>query len=685
MALPVPCRCANSARRGTLLTSVRSYDLDSTTNGQTAAPATASRSVATALPTPSQPRTAPARSTGADRRGTVSAGVWIALGLLVLGLLSRDYTTNSLAGEPTTDEYLYAVHARDIARGWAAGQFSSGAELADEGRSVAVETAALSFVVPLDVLTLGRTIQALLNALCIPMTFVLARQVGLSRAAGVASALLLLAAPEFQESAWRFWTDSQATLLTLLYLTALLAWCRRPSWVSGVGAIACALLLLVTKESAAVALAPLLVVVAIVGLVRQVDRWWALPLAAAVLAVCAIGGAAVLIHGIPAELEQQPLLQRTFASAPLVVSSIRAAVPQLPSYPTVLADQIGEAQVSIAFIVAAALGYVTLVAGLILAIVRLVRGDRRRASVGWMLGLLVAVLLWLPGAAMLVRDLQVLGRVEAWLGLAAGSVVVAFGSIALERTGVRTPGWSLALLGLVVVVFFGERLVISVTPEVANAALFFRSFMPTIPLFAILGGAGLFAAAGVLGWPARGRAAALEPWVVVGVACLLVAVWSPLLRERTTSTALLGRVADRDADPESPQGLRVEALVEAQPWLLQNLQPSDVTITSLPRQLAWYADLGVDGMDRLLDLGAHPSWTAADRRDYIEPRFGPRGAAYVIDFNVNWTDPGSDAAREWQQTYQWLISQPHLEVAYLKRDRFGNPVFYVIRNDGYAK
>jgi hypothetical protein len=606
------------------------------------------------------------------------------LGLLAIGLFSRDYTTNSLAGEPTTDEYLYAVHARDIARGWAAGQFSSGAELADEGRSVAVETAALSFVVPLDVLTLGRTIQALLNALCIPMTFVLARQVGLARGAAVASALLLLAAPEFQESAWRFWTDSQATLLTLLYLTALLAWGRRPSLQSGFGAGVCALLLLVTKESAAVALAPLLMLIAVVGLARLVDRWWALPVAVAVLAVCAIGVAVVLIHGVPAEVEQQPLLQRTFASTPLVVGSIRAAVPQLPSYPDVLAEQIGPAQVSVAFIWAAALGYVALVAGAALAIVRLVRGDRRRSTVGWLLGLLAATIFWLPGAAMLVRDLAALGQVEAWLALATAGVAVALGTSAHERAGARTPGWSLALLGLVVAVFFGERLVISVTPEVANAALFFRSFMPTIPLFAILGGTGLFAAVGVLDWPAGRRAMAIEPWVVVGIACLLVAAWSPL-RERTTNVPLLGRVADRGADPESPQGLRVEALVEAQPWLIQHVQPSDVTITGIPRQLGWYADLGVDGMDRLLDLGAHPSWTAADRRAYIEPRIGPRGADYVIDFNVNWTDPGSEAAREWQQTYQWLVSQPHLEVAYLKRDRFGNPVFYVIRNDGYAK
>ena len=55
--------------------------------------------------------------------------------------------------------------------------------------------------------------QALFNALCIPMTFVLGRQVGLTRSAALVGALLLMAVPEFQELAWRFWTDSQATFV----------------------------------------------------------------------------------------------------------------------------------------------------------------------------------------------------------------------------------------------------------------------------------------------------------------------------------------------------------------------------------------------------------------------------------------------------------------------------------------
>src|ERR687886_2131127 len=78
---------------------------------------------------------------------------WIVLALTALALLSRVYTTNSLAGEPTPDEYLYAVHARELARDWSSGQSVSFENLGVEGRSVAVESAALSFILPWDPLT----------------------------------------------------------------------------------------------------------------------------------------------------------------------------------------------------------------------------------------------------------------------------------------------------------------------------------------------------------------------------------------------------------------------------------------------------------------------------------------------------------------------------------------------------
>src|SRR5438132_11394150 len=97
------------------------------------------------------------------RLAPVRGYLWIVLALTCVAFLSRVYTINSLAGEPTSDEYLYGVHARDLARGWASGQNVSLEDLGVEGRSVVVESAALALVLPWDPITVGRTMQALFN------------------------------------------------------------------------------------------------------------------------------------------------------------------------------------------------------------------------------------------------------------------------------------------------------------------------------------------------------------------------------------------------------------------------------------------------------------------------------------------------------------------------------------------
>ena len=221
-----------------------------------------------------------------------------------------------------------------------------------------------------------------------------------------------------------------------------------------------------------------------------------------------------------------------------------------------------------------------------------------------------------------------------------------------------------------------ERLVISVTPMVSGAALTFRSLMPIVPLFAIVAGGGLWAAAGVGGAAdaaarsARGRLRGHRR------ARLVIASGRRCCASDFRASRCSAGWPTAAPMPTRPQGLRVEALVAAAAVAASESAPTDVILTAgIPRQLAWYADLGVDGMNDLIDLGlaarAEPSSNSRAlelQRQYILDRVGPRGVDYVVDFNVNWIDPGGDNARQWRQTFELLRSQPNLEVA-VRRER----------------
>ena len=377
----------------------------------------------------------------------------------------------------------------------------------------------------------------------------------------------------------------------------------------------------------------------------------------------------MLLARAPGDLARNALLQKTFGAGPLILSSLRAAIPVIPGYSQQLVGLIGPTELGTGFLWACLLG---LAGWSPRAPSRSLTQSPRLNR--WVLGWLVATLVWLPAMVIPWRDLASLHETEPWIIAAAGSMLVAVGTIALHLRNSRRPGWGLALLGLVVLAVLSERLVISVTPQVSTAALTFRVLMPIVPLFAIVAGGGVWAAAGsvaLLMPRARwGRAAC----AVVTVA-VLVTFWSPLVRQRFSSQPLLGRVADRGADPDTPQGLRIQDLVVAEPWLQANLRSTDVILAGLgiPRQLAWYADLDVEGMNNLIDVGSQPERNPSSnpqhalelQRQYILDRVGPRGVDYVVDFNVDWTDPGGDNARQWRQTFDLLRSRPNLEVAYL--------------------
>jgi hypothetical protein len=400
---------------------------------------------------------------------------------------------------------------------------------------------------------------------------------------------------------------------------------------------------------------------------------------AAGLIVLAFVGIGVALSKAPGDLAHNALLERTFGAGPLVLTSIRDAIPVVPSYSQQLVTLIGPVELGTGFLWATLVGLSWLVAQSVIALV----ANRPRLR-PWILGWLVASLVWIPAMVIPWRDLASLHQTEPWVMVAAGALLATVGTVDLYLRNARRTGWGLALLGLVVAGVLAERLIISVTPKVSGAALTFRVLMPIVPLFAVVAGGGL--------WAAAGAPALLMPnarWARSAFAMLaataLVLFWSPLLHERLSNHPLLGRIADRGADPETPQGLQVQALVDAQSWLQANLRPSDVILVGkgLPRHLAWYADLGVDGMTNLIDLGSQPR-TPEQKRQYILDRVGPSGVDWVVDFNVDWTDPGGDKARQWRQTFDLLRERPNLETAYTVNDRFGYPVFYAVRNHGYA-
>jgi hypothetical protein len=363
-------------------------------------------------------------------------------------------------------------------------------------------------------------------------------------------------------------------------------------------------------------------------------------------------------------------------------------VPVIPGYSQGLVSLIGPAELGSGFLWACLLGLAWLISQSAVAL-----ATNRPRLQRWVLGWLIATVIWIPAMVTPWRDLGSWHETEPWIVAAAGSVLVAVGTVALHLRNSRRTGWGLALLGLVVLAVLSERLIISVTPQVSVAALTFRVLMPIVPLFAIVAGGGIWAAAGAVALLMPRTRWAQAAFAVAAVA-VLVTFWSPLLRQRFSSQPLVGRVADRGADPDTPQGLRIQDLVAAQGWLRANLRSNDVILAGLgiPRQLAWYADLDVDGMNNLIDVGSQPERNPSSnpqhalelQRQYILNRVGPRGVDYVVDFNVDWMDPGGDNARQWRQTFELLRQQPNLEVAYVVNDKFGYPVFYVVRNHGYV-
>src|SRR5919202_2520899 len=361
----------------------------------------------------------------------------------------------------------------------------------------------------------------------------------------------------------------------MIYLAALASFARRPSVLAGLLALAGLSLLVLTKESAAVTFSPFLAVAAAIPLSR---RWSSsvrisLGVGGVVLALALVGLVALLTLA-PTDLVRSPLLEKTFGAGPLILSSVRESIPRLPGYAQQLTMILGPRELGTGPLWAMMVGYAWVVTQAGIALVMrspypwikpVPKGEGM-----WVLGWVVAALAWTPAIATTARDLGLLGQADPYVAVAAGGLLAAFGAIGAYLRGSRLPGWGVALVGMITLAVLSERLVISVTPLVANAALTFRSLMPIVPLYALVAGAGIWAAAGALALLVPTSPSARSALTFVA-SVLVVIFWTPLLRERLSTDPLLGRIADRGADVSMAEGLRQEMLVEAQDWLQANL------------------------------------------------------------------------------------------------------------------
>ncbi|MCA1645785.1 MAG: hypothetical protein LC797_10075 [Chloroflexi bacterium] len=321
-------------------------------------------------------------------------------------------------------------------------------------------------------------------------------------------------------------------------MSALVAFTRRPAVLSGVLGLVCLGLLLLTKESAAVTFAPFTLLAGAIPLSRRLtDSGRKYAAVAGGLVLLAFVGLGVLLARAPGDLARNALLQKTFGAGPLILSSIREAIPRLPDYSAQLVMLIGPAELGSGFLWATLVGFAWLLAQSVLALV----ATRPRLT-PWVIGWIVAALVWTPAMITPSRDLASLHLSDPWVGVAAAGVLVAVGTAEQYLRNARRNGWGLALLGLVVVAVLAERLVIAVTPKVSNATLSFRLLMPIVPLFAIVAGGGIWAAAGALALlvPSARSARAV---LAVLASVVLVVFWSPLLRERLSLSTPHARAA----------------------------------------------------------------------------------------------------------------------------------------------
>ena len=160
-------------------------------------------------------------------------------------------------------------------------------------------------------------------------------------------------------------------------------------------------LLLLTKESAAVTFTPFLLLAIAIPLSRRLTSSGRMYAALAVgLVLVAFVGFGVLLARRPGDLARSALLQKTFGAGPLIFYSVRDAIPRIPDYSQQLVTLIGPTELGTGFLWATLVGFTWLLAQSAVALVT----NRPRLS-PWVLGWILATLVWLPAMVTPWRDL----------------------------------------------------------------------------------------------------------------------------------------------------------------------------------------------------------------------------------------------------------------------------------------
>ncbi|MFN0071447.1 MAG: ArnT family glycosyltransferase [Chloroflexota bacterium] len=652
-------------------------------------------------------------------------------GLFGTALALRVITSTWYGASISTDEYRYALIAQEWSRlvhGLSALHWD---DLIIYHPLVPWLAGVVSLAAPWDQLSIGRGLQLLFNAALAPLAFGLARWAGLSWLYAFISGALLSIMPGVWEMSTAFWPDSQLAALSTLTLIGLVAAIHghRTGWLITLVSLAAGIL---TKEHVFLLILPAAAITLLHAVQEQIlhPRHAAIAMSALALSVVFALAASVyapflpraavvwLLIGRPATPLQQDGLP-IFAQAgeevgaqSWVAAALIGALTgqlQLERIATGLGLRVWGPGM-------AALGLAGVIGQMTRLIIESVQTGRPRTRASAIdqaartFALLGALCLGLVFIWQLSTDAFPLNAI--WMG-AATTLGILGATTASSHALAR---WLMSGLCWYVAGTIGFFML---PHEILHLET--RYVLPAFPVFGLFMALGLREAIVVSTPVVRG----LPTWLAVLIAGSLVAIIVPggplrkggilllsalaaaavrakqlrdidilpglmpmtaliLLTVATTPTlTTIARARDFKGYPDDPSvrgaagAARVATLREAEPWLRQNVKPTDVIITSKPYQVAWHSGSGFSAfqISRVWDE------IASNRRRYLVDDLLRNGAYdWVIDFNQYAIQPQSAEGPLFVEDYQWLRGRSYLQESYTVVDYQGRLMLFAFRH-----